>query len=256
MILGYNVSILNGVTINGSTATIGIRGIDEGDASITFLWKYGEPNLTVNRDATVKPVSGDIVVAVYVGFFAVEIIAENESLKDEIAALSGTSGKIEYLEVDTAIENAEDGEAYANSLLDRYAVREETVTGFYVSDDTTESALSSKWTLSYPALDIENDFVVVERRILYHDPGQEKVYFKLKNVNFYSRYGTVLFKNDKQVNNFVVRDDDKILKSSSIVEVFHPTEDWSLENAGVIFYPTEEDGGLYGPANLDGFYPV
>lgn len=260
--LGYQVSSVSGVTINGSPAGVGLRGVDESDPAITFLWRYGENNITVNPDATTKPATSDIVAVVYYGFFGIEIISENEVLKTEIAELAGTSGKIESMVIDSSITTFDDGQDRADDLLAQKGTREETISGFYVSDTFSLSSLLNLWELSYPDIDIEGRYVIVERKIIDFGPDQYKITIKAKNKNFYSRYGTVLEKNDTQVNNLSIRTDDLVFKNNVLAEIFPAVEAYLLESFGVICFPAETDGSQWGPANVPGsgeineFFPV
>lgn len=255
LLLGYQVSSVSGITINGAPAGVGIKGVDESDTTKTFLVRYGDNVVTVNSSASVKPVASDNVVAVYYGFYSVEIISENEALKSEISALNGTSGKIENIFVDTSITNYEDGQNLADDLLSSNETREETITGFYVSSDLSISCLLCAWNLSYPELGIEGRYVIVERTIKYF-ADEFKVSFKLKNKNFYSRDGMILDKNDQQLNNLSIRTDDLVFKTSFVVETAVFDDEFSIEHGGVIFYPVGAGSELYAPVTLDGFYPV
>lgn len=249
----YSIADIEGIAINGSPAGVGIRGSDESDTNTTFLWKYGEPLITINPSATTKPAIGDIVVFIYVGTFSVEIIAENDSLRAEIASLNGTSGKIEALTSDSSVQNSEDGQSLAQSLLDQNSEREQVITAQYNALDTSASQMLSIWNLDYPDLDISGQFVVVERSLQdYFDKLQITV--KLKNKNFYSRYGTILKKNDDQVTSLTVRPDDVILKTADTVELFAPEEEYEDFNLGIIFFPSSGPN-IFDP-QLGGVYPT
>lgn len=62
-----------------------------------------------------------------------------------------------------------------------------------------------------------------------------------------SRNGTVLVKNDKQINNLSIRTDDLIIKTSRASETVSISDFVDLDTAGVIYYPTSE-ATIFDPA--------
>lgn len=254
VLVDYQVSSISAATINGSPVNVGIKGVDEADTTKTFLTRYGDNIIVLNPSATVKPTASDIVAFLYYGFFSVEVIQENEALKTEIAGLSGTSGKIESVQVDTSITSFADGEAMAADLLDENGEREETITGIYRGLELDKLTLLNAWTLDYPDLDITGKYVIVDRSISYFGDVYN-VPFTLKNKNFYNRSGTVLDKNDKQLNNLSIRIDDAVFKTSVITDQLTLTDEFTFSQGTVIMYPS---GGsdLWIPSTLPGFYPT
>jgi hypothetical protein len=251
-LLGYQVADEPDATVNGSPVNFGLIGVDEGSTDKTFLWRYGNNVIILNSSATVKPVAGDIVVVVFKGFYSIEVVVENEALKGEIAAISGTSGKIESLIVDTSITSETDGQATAEGYLNEASAREETIS--LECHDVASSKILNVWNLNYPDIGVVGDYVIVERTIT--DFYEEKrVQVKLKNRGFYSRYGTIYNKGTKQINNLSVRADDVVIKSSSFVENMTATDLWLVEQGTIEYYPSSDD--IVGPAALElgGFYP-
>jgi hypothetical protein len=249
-IMPYQISTLTGATINGVVAGIGVKGVDEEDATRTFLWKYGENQIVVNANATVKPATGDLVAFSYVGFYEIEVAEENETLKNEIAALSGLSGKVEAVNVDTSITNYTDGKNTAYDLLSQNDDREETIT--CRCEDVVATALLNQWYFNKPEIGIVGNYVVVERTIT-NRYDKKNVAVKLKNKGFYSRYGTVLNKNDKQVNNLSIRPDVVIIKRSSVSEKVAMVDEISTRGCGNAVYCT--DGAAYFDTMINGLTP-
>ena len=232
----YQVSELKACTINAVEVGFGLKGVDESDATKTFLWKYGENVIIVNPNATTKPAAGDLVAFQYMGFYSVEIAEENESLKNEIAALSGLSGKIEAVEIDTSITNYADGKNKAADLLSQNDEREETIS--CTCEDLFASALLNVWHMDFPEIFISGDYVVVERSItVKYD--KKHISVKLKNKGFYSRYGTVLNKNDKKINDLSIRVDDVIIKRSGVHERITFTDTYKVVGYGNAVYCTD-----------------
>jgi len=134
--------------------------------------------------------------------------ATNATLLAEIAALSGTSGKIEKMESDGTIHNPTKAGTEATERLAQYAEREITLT--CTCHDLTKTALYQTWAIYsghfptarqlptgaalpgaasvYP-LDMTGLYTVVQRTITCYGPDQYKVAVTLKNRNFFARYG-------------------------------------------------------------------
>ena len=235
-LLPYQISDLTGATINGNPVGIGLKGVDEADTARTFLWRYGENVIAVNTNAVTQPVAGDLVAFAYYGFYSIEIAEENESLKTEIATLSGLSGKIEAIEIDQSITNYADGKNKAFDLLGQNETREETIT--CTCEDLTASTVLNMWQLSFPDIFISGDYVIVERTIT-NRYDRKHVSVKLKNKNFYSRFGTVLFKNDKKINDIAVRTDDVIIKRSIVPEEIATTDTYTIKGYSIAVYCTD-----------------
>lgn len=69
-----------------------------------------------------------------------------------------------------------------------------------------------------------------------------------------SRYGEVLNKNNRQINNLSVRTDDLVVKTSAVSETVSTDEVYIINSAGVIYYPGS-GSNIFDPM-LEGFYPV
>lgn len=247
IILGYNVKSITGITINAIPVGVGILGVDEEDTSKTFLYQVGSNTITLNANATVKPSPGDIVVVIYSGFFDIVITNINDQLQQQIAALNGTSGKIENVFTDETIDNVTDADSKANSLLDQFSEREVEVS--CLTHDLENSELLKTWIFNYPDLGIVGEFVICERDI--SDFGDMSlIRLKFKSKNFYKKYGTVFKDSTKEV-----RRDLKIYKQSSIGDTVNVTDEVSIESAGLVFWPTS--GTFTDPEGFDdSFYPI
>ena len=249
--LGYQVAEEPSATINGNPATFGIQGIDDDDTSKTFLWRFDKNAITLNPNATTKPTASDIVVILFKGFYQIEVDSTNESLKNQIAAISGTSGKIESVVIDTNIKNTQDGQNVAEGLLTENSERDKTIT--LTCHDLEATELMNVWLFDNTDIGIDGQFVVVERTI---EDFNDKyiISVKLRNSRYNLQYGTVYNKNQKQINNLSIRQDEVVIKSSTVAESMLSVDTWHLDHSGVIMFPTVT--GYYEPVNLPGFYPV
>jgi hypothetical protein len=244
--LGYQVSSVSGITINGTPVEYGVRGIDEADTDVSFLYEFGSQIITVNDNATTKPANTDNVVIVYKGYYDIIVVTENEQLKEQIATLNGTSGRIEYVETDETIDNYLDAQAKADALLAQYGEMESEIT--CKLDSTDYTSLLTGWRFAYPELGVAGDYVIVERTIEDFGPDKLRVSLKMKNKGFFSRYGTVFKRRDKKEKRVVV-----VYKSSLFGDNLSLVDVPVFELGGMVYYPTS---GLFTDPELDGFFPV
>lgn len=251
ILLGYQLSQEPSITIDAVPVEVGQLGIDDNNVDKTFLWAAGNNTVVLNDNATVKPDPGDIVSTIFRGFYNIDIISENEDLKTEIAGISGTSGKIESILIDTSITSETDGESLGDNLLAEKGQREKTVT--LMCKDITSSSLLNSWPLNYPDLNIQDTFIVVERTIRDFVDDEYMINVKLKNRGFYSRYGTSFNKNTKEINNLSVRTDDLILKTSNIIETIQIVDEVQADQLFMEFTPGTTD--IFSPLFFDGITP-
>lgn len=214
--LGYQVAAKPNVTINSVAVSVGAIGADEEDPSFTFLWAYGNNSIVVNTTATVQPVADDIVSVIYKGYYDIEIETVNEALQSEIASLSGTSGKIETIVVDSSITSITDGETYCNNLLAVKGERERVVNLNCKGVENTE--LLNSWDLNYPELNIDGQFVITERTITNFYGDVFKVTLKLKNRGYYTRYGTIYDAHSNEIIKLISSSTDSVFKNSYVYD--------------------------------------
>jgi hypothetical protein len=245
MVLGYQVSNITGFTINGSPATFGYKGVDEGVASITFLYEVGSNIIAVNSAATVKPTTGQNVICVYSGYYDIIVTNKNDQLAESIMTLNGTSGLIEVVHTDETIDTFVDADAKATALLEQNNERAMTVSCSIQGLDDTDMFLI--WDIKRPDINIVGQYVIVERLISSFGADMW-VKLKLRNKGFLSQYGTVLTNKIKRKN-----ETTKVYKQSAIGDTVHVTDALQIVQAGMTYYPTASD---FTDPVLDGFYPM
>ena len=249
--LGYQIAEEPSITINSVSVEVGRIGEDEDSTTAVFLYQTNNNTIVLNENATTQPSAGDTISVIFKGFFDILISTTNESLKNELADISGTSGKIESALVDTSIQSVDDGEETAENLLNEQSFREETLT--LECKDIEKTALLNVFNLNYPELNIEGEFVIVERTIV--DFYEEfKVNLKLKNRSFYSRYGQVYQKGQKEINNLAVRADDVVNKTSLVPETIAMTEEIEINRTLMTFTCGTTD--IFSPVYFAGLTPI
>ena len=247
--LGYQITEEPAVTVNSSPVGVALVGSEDAENGDTvFLWSDSNNYLILNENATTPPVAGDIISVIYKGFYDIDIVVENEELKAEIASLSGTSGKIETVEVDTTIKSVADGETYAEALLEEKSVRKQVVT--LTCNDIEKSMLLYSWYLDYPDLNIQGTFVITERTITRFYDEEFRIALKLKNKGFYTRYGTVLNNNTKEMTNLSVNANAVIGKTSYVYESQTWADEFKVNRAFMSFTCGTTD--IFSPAYFEG----
>ena len=248
-VLGYQISSVTGFTIEGIIAGFGLKGVDEGDTDVTFLYEPGSNSVTVNTNATTKPATGDNVVIVYKGYYDIVVTNSNDALKESIAHLSGTSGLIEEVYTDETIDNYQDAETKANSLLQQYGERQKEISCSCRDFENTE--IFTMWKINRPDINIVGQYVVTERTISAFGPDEYWIQCKLKNKGYFSRYGQSLKTVSKSRNATT-----KVYKNAVIGESISAVDSVTFDHAGLVCYPVGATGGNIFDTGLPGFYPM
>jgi len=246
MILGYQVSTITGITINAISAGVGLLGVDEDDATKTFLYQKGSNVLTINSNATVKPAGGQNVVVVYNGYYDIIVTNTNDSLKSEITALNGSSGIIEKILTDTTITTFADADLKATGLLSQYGERDRILSCTCHSLSDTE--IYTLWNIDRPDLNISGAFVVTERSISAFGVDAVSIQVKLRNKNYFSKYGKSLTTTTKTRGS-----DIKVYKTMSIGDKITITDDMEFMMLDLAYYPTDGGSLLDTMLNADSF---
>ena len=246
--VGYSVRSVTGITIGGVTCGVGILGVDEENTSKTFLYEIGSNIITLNANATTKPAAGQLVVIVYTGYYDIDITNTNNTLRGEIAALTGGSGIIEAQYSDETLKDFASADAKANVLLSTYDDEEKEVSCTWRGSELDSTALYMMWNFAQTAEGVVGQYAVVGRTITAFGVDKVSISLQLKNKNFFKRYGTVLIDTTKQDLTGV-----KVYKNTSIGDSASAIDDFIIDDGGFVFYPTL--GDTFDPMFQDSFYP-
>lgn len=244
--LGYAVSQIIGVTVGGVVVGVGKLGVDEEDTSKTFLYAVGSSELTLNANASVKPSVGQLCTCVFKGYYEIVVANTNDTLKSAIETLNGSSGIIEQILTDETINTFADADTKANALLDAYDDYEQEVS--CECSDLANTELYLAWNISQPSLNISGVYVITERSISSWGHDAVWIRVKLKNKNYFSRYGTVLLTVDKKRGG-----DVKIYKQASISDDLTLSDGFVVDAGDLVCYPTS--GAYADPLPGIDFYP-
>ena len=161
--VGFPIAQVPTVTVNGSSRTVGIRGVDTGRQ---FYWNKGDR--TVTQDTSQSELgTADILRVVYVGQFSTVVVSPDQ---DQIAARSAVedagSGIWDHVASGTQVDGRAAAFALASSMLS-YWGRE----GRRVSYRTSTSGIvpGQLQTVTVPRLNLDGLEVLVESVTLEPD---------------------------------------------------------------------------------------
>lgn len=117
--MGYALSTVPTITVNGTAKTVGIKGLDTGK---DYYWAKGDPIITQDSAGT-KLTSSDTLQVVYVGQYPNVVIAQNGAQVAYQSQIDGSTGIIEDVQQDATISTVSDGLSEAGQLLARYGVQ-------------------------------------------------------------------------------------------------------------------------------------
>lgn len=232
--LSFGINERPTITINDEPvdpSRIGVAGLDYSDPDIWFTFAYNSKTISYNSQSAALE-TGDIVKITYIGIYSIRIAAENTRKINEIATLTGTSGKREIVTSLTGVRSQEDAVAAANSLLEKFEDATEEITFWLESGELYELGLDlnslnvmTKVTINIPEWGADGDYIVAERHIsalegdLTEDAEKKlKIQLRLVNRDYMKTYGEVLADLKKNVRSLNIRDDEIIVKAYSTIE--------------------------------------
>lgn len=251
--LSYPVSSITACYIGQKTDTgmswtsvlFGVKNVDDSDTSVTFLYEESSNTIKLNATAVTRPTSSNpYIKIVYVGNYDIMVTNANETLQKEIAALNGTSGKIEAYTSDSTIKTFADADTAAINLLNENDEWTEEITAKCHSLDDT--SLYTAWKIQSTESRISGIYVIVERTIEDFGPDNFFITVKLKNRSLYSRYGTCLKNTTKNNGTDVL-----IYKTAVYTEKMSFSDSFfaEYEAANWAYYPSSD---LTDPMLIDG----
>lgn len=249
-------------TVALDPSRVGVKGLDDGDASVYFLFSYNSPSVSYNSLSAFLSVSDDVQI-IYVGAFEIRIEAANQSRIDELATLTGTSGIIENIINDSSIKTSLDGQSLADSLLNDFEFERDEVSWRLITPQLkkfgltlNDFPLNTEINFDLPDIGLEGDFVIVERKIepfSLEDVVENLVItLKLQNRNLLRSYGETFNSLERQLASISVRENQIIIQAITSTEIITMSEILALSVVNA-FHPTASGSGpLFAPDYLDG----
>ena len=117
--MGFQLSSLPAITVNGTAKTVGIKGVDSGK---DFYWNKGDATITQDSGGTVLTAVQTLQV-VYIGQYPNVTITSNTAQIGFEKSLDGSTGIIESVTNDSSLLNTTNALNLASQLLTRYGVQ-------------------------------------------------------------------------------------------------------------------------------------
>lgn len=247
---------INGVQVDPSD--IGVAGIQSGR---TFLWSYNSQTITYDTTSAMIA-QGDIVTIEYIGLFPVRVQVENAQKIHEVSQQTGTSGRIERVEIVPQTTDYDDAYQTASSLLDQFSESQGVLT-FWTTTEALSAegftlddlALMTQIHVDIPRIQISGDYVITERKLeRWNENGEElKVTISATNRDYLQSYGQIFADMQKSINALSVRADVVAIKTNTVSDVINFAESYLPDVAfsrapgwdGVVVMPLTEDIYFY-----------
>lgn len=214
------------MTLNGSAipaSAIGVRGIDDENSDVLFLWSYNSRQVSVSRNytGTIVLAVNDVIEITYVGMTPIRYEVRNSEKVAEIAQKTGLSGIIDNIYTDSTIVTRQDAINKANALLQQYGEQKNTIrcvtdshmlieAGFLPSD----IELYTQWTFNIPELDMVGEYVLTERDLKplrLNDDSSMIISLTFMDRDFVQSYGETISKLYFDVTKLSVREDETVI---------------------------------------------
>jgi len=228
IVVNFNIYNQPTITINGTPASVGIKGSDDDDDTKTFLFTSGSSNISVNSNATIKPVNDDVLTIIYIGEYQLVVEKDNQNYIELLKSRTNTSGRVEKVSTDVEFDSINDADLYANGLLDNNGDIDEEISVSVDSLDNTE--LLKVWNFNLPTFNIVGEYVIVAREFGNFGICKKDVNLTLKNKNYWMKNGGIFNKYDKNIRRLSVGESDIVLKSSNINDIIKKTDEFRLSN--------------------------
>ena len=233
-ILGFGLAQKPVISVNGTQVPpelIGVKGMDDDNDDIVFYFSY-DSEIVTYQDLKGYLAAGDNVTFSYTGLFPIRVSAMNHAKIAEIAALTGTSGKREVVNIDKTIATRADAQQLAESLLSRFAEETGKVTFWLLSDELigmgyspNDLSLLTQMKFNLPEINIIGDFVITERQLTLNnaDPSvpldkRLKISLTLQNRDYLKSYGETLSDLRRDINRLAIREDDIVIHLDTFSE--------------------------------------
>ena len=239
----FNIVQSPSLTVNGvdvPSSAIGLRGVDNSDPAVLFLWAYNSKEITINDNYTgsITLNVGDTVGITYVGIVPVRYEVRNTTKVDEIAQKTGLSGIIDNLYTDNTIVTRQDAINKANSLLEQYGEQKniiKCVTDSHVLADAgflgSDIDLYTQWTFDIPELDMVGEYMLTEitlQPLRLDDDDSMRISLTFMDRDFVQSYGETISKLYFDLTKLSVRADEIIIQDVYLEERLELVEELEI----------------------------
>ena len=222
------------MTVNGNPVPpdlIGVNGLDDEDPNIVFAFSYNSQTISIKSKDYLA--SGDSVTIQYIGMFPIRVVSYNQSKINEIAQLTGTSGKREQVYLASDIVTMADATQLAQSLLSQFSEARGEITFWMLTSQLAalgytpaDLDIFTQITFDLPTLGITGNYVITERTVTLFSPSTEdyKLSVKLCNRDYLKSYGQTISALYRDISQLYVRQDDIVINQPGFSETEALTE--------------------------------
>ena len=264
--LSFPLASAPAISVNGAPVPadlIGVSGLSDGDQNVVFVWAYNSQTVSY-KEGTKYLNTGDAVVFTYTGIFPIRVVVTNDAKIAEIAALTGTSGRREMVQLANNVTTQADAVTLANSLLQQFESYTGEVKFFIFSDQLAALGMTlqdveilTQMTFDLPGLGITGNYVIVERKLTpaYADMSNAEnklqVDLRLVNRDYVKSYGECISDLRRDINQLSIRADDLVVNVQSVRE--RETLSEQIQTSfGPALYATAslQNGSLFAPLDF------
>lgn len=209
---------------------IGVKGFDDSSNNMVFLFSFDSTDIAyVERTNYLH--TGDTVKIVYIGIFSIRAVVYNSNKINQIHDKTGTSGKIERVQLAYNLRSKNDAINYGLSLLSQFEEKEGEISFWLTSTQIKEYNLTldnlklmTMFTFNLPTHGMEGHYVVQERKItplnLDDVNGNEfRIDLKLADRNVLKSYGQIIRDIENNITQLSIREDEIVVSAEFIQEL-------------------------------------
>lgn len=220
--MSYALAQTPTITVNGSSKSIGIKGVDSGK---DFYWAAGDP-IIAQDSGGVKLTSSDTLQVVYIGEYPSTAITQDNAQIAYQASIDGTSGIIEDVQTDSTQTSLSNSLSLAGQLITKYATQ--AILCEFVTQQTGFAA-GQLLTVNLPMHGLNNAQMLVENVTAWDQVDNFNIWYKVQAIlgpydNNWVAFFSKLLKQQEIANNINVG----VSQSVALLQSFNGTVTISL----------------------------
>lgn len=175
--MGFQLSSLLSITLDGSNKTFGAKGINTGK---DFYWQQGSETITQDSSGT-KLTSSNTLTITYIGQYPTVIISQDLNLvtTEQIVEGGGNSGVVESVENDTSLTTQQQGYTLASNLVARYGMNGTQLNFFTLQQGFQPGQYS---LVNLPMFNIINQNMLIESVQITDNVDQINLWYNVNAV--------------------------------------------------------------------------
>ncbi len=243
-------SIIKNGTIALTDEQIGIKGLDDNDPNVIFLFSYNSRVLSYKNNSNWL-IANDEIEVKYQGQFPLRVHKYNADKISEISTKTATSGLIDHVHEDNSLTSMDDANRLANTLLELNGEARSEISFWLHSYDVYKNGktldsfnIGTKLNFNMPEIGLVGDYVITERTLESIMLSEEynkslKMKLKLKDRGFVQSYGEVFDVLVKQKKHNI-REKVIVIQQEETEDTIEFQENMTAEYGTIVFWPTLE----------------